>query len=71
MDRITQSQKTFKIVGRLLQRSSFSHFMVLFYFLFLGTILLPIDLELVMGPSGAIGVGAPGGFADDESCPST
>jgi len=30
---------------------------------------LPVDLELVIGPFGAVGVGAPGGFADDESRP--
>ncbi|TNN89098.1 hypothetical protein EYF80_000386 [Liparis tanakae] len=30
---------------------------------------LPVDLELVIGPFGAVGVGASGGFADDESRP--
>lgn len=45
--------------------------MVLFCLLFLLATLLPVDLELVVGPFGAAGVGAPGGFADDESCPST
>lgn len=45
--------------------------MVLFGLLFLPATLLPVDVELVMGPFGADGVGAPSGFADDESWSST
>lgn len=50
---------------------NFFVFMVLFCLLFLLATLLPIDLELVMGPFGADRVGAPSGFADDETCPTT
>lgn len=71
-----QHRRKFKIFSRLLHCSSilamdFSIFMVLYCLLFLLATLLPVDLELVMGPFGAIGVGAPGGFADDESGPSS
>lgn len=46
--------------------------MVLYCLLFLLPTMLPVDLELAMGmPFGGIGVGAPSGFADDESCPSS
>ena len=73
-DPITTQKKKIKIFSTLLHCSSmlsinFSVFMVLFCLLFLLATLLPIDLELVMGPFGADGVGAPSGFADDETCP--
>lgn len=81
LDKISESdpiitQNKIKIFSTLLYCSSmlsinFSFFMVLFCLLFLLSPLFPVDLELVMGPIGAVGVGAPSGFTDDESCPST
>lgn len=81
LDKIAESdpiitQNKIKIFSTLLYCSSmlsinFSFFMVLFCLLFLLSPLFPVDLELVMGPIGAVGVGAPSGFTDDESCPST